>query len=153
MIMLMKKSPSKRLKEKIFACVSSFQKLGTAVKEALEQGKEEGFSDKEIGKMIREEMLQAGFDRSTVTGYLPSSAKQTPRGKPGSGNKISRKDLQTGAVEYPMLGQEQIQESDVLAKDDFEEQKIQTDEDKNSPTPKARIVDVQRVASSDGNIE
>jgi hypothetical protein len=59
MIMLMEKekekAPSKRLKEKIHACISSFQKLGTAVKEALKQGREEGFTDKEI--VIREEML------------------------------------------------------------------------------------------------
>jgi uncharacterized protein YggL (DUF469 family) len=55
------KAPSKKLKEKIHACISSFQKIGTAVKEALEQGRKEGFDDKEVGKMIREEMLRAGL--------------------------------------------------------------------------------------------
>jgi hypothetical protein len=147
------KAPSKELKEKIHACISSFQKLGTAVNEALEQGRKEGFADKEIGKMIRDEMLQAGFERSTVAGYLPSSAKQKPRGKPGSHNKISGKNPQTQAVDSPVLEQEQIQESDVLAIDDFEEKKEQTDEEKNRPVPETPVVHVQRVTPSRDNIE
>jgi hypothetical protein len=140
------KAPSKKLKEKIHACISSFQKLGTAINEVLEQGRKEGFTDKEIGKMIRNEMLQAGFERSTIVGYLPSSAKQKPRGKPGSRNKISGKNPQTEAVEYPELEEEQIQESDILAKDDFEEQKIQVDEEKNRPVLDSCVVDVQRAS-------
>jgi hypothetical protein len=140
------KAPSKKLKEKIHACISSFQKLGTAVNEALEQGRKEGFADKEIGKMIRDEMLQAGFERSTVAGYLPSSAKQKPRGKPGSHNKISGKNPQTEAVKDPKLDGEQIDESDILAKDDFEEQ------EKNRPVPYSRA-DVQHAAPSKSVIE
>src|SRR5918999_6512144 len=70
------KSPSKKLKEKIHACISSLQKLGTAVNGALEQGREEGFSDKEIGRMIREEMLRAGLTRQTVSNYYPKVRKQ-----------------------------------------------------------------------------
>jgi restriction endonuclease Mrr len=142
------KAPSKKLKEKIHACISSFQKLGAAVNEALEQGRKEGFTDREIGKMIRDEMLQAGFERSTIAGYLPSSAKQRPRGKPGSHNKISGKNPQTGAVENPRLEEEQIQESDILAKDDFDEQK-RIDEEENRPVPVPvpdSRADVQRVA-------
>jgi hypothetical protein len=45
-------TPSDRLKEKIHACVSSFQKLGAAVKEALEQGRKEGFTDTTIFKSL-----------------------------------------------------------------------------------------------------
>lgn len=146
------KAPSKRLKEKIHACIASFQKLGTAVYEALEQGRKEGFTDKEIGKMIREEMLQAGFERSTVASYLPSSAKQRPRGKPGSRNKISGKNPQTNAVDDPKLEEEQLQ-YEILAKDDREEQNNKIHENKNSPTPEAPAVDVLRVGSSVGNIE
>jgi hypothetical protein len=140
-------TPSDRLKEKIHACVSSFQKLGAAVKEALEQGRKEGFTDREIGKMIRDEMLQVGFERSTIAGYLPSSAKQKPRGKPGSRNKISGKNPQTGAVEDPRLEEEQIQESDILAKDDLDEQKKQIHEKENRPIPVYDSrADVQHVA-------
>ena len=141
------KVPSEKLKEKIHACISSFQKLGAAVNEALEQGRKEGFTDREIGKMIRDEMLQAGFERSTIAGYLPNSAKQKPRGKPGSRNKISGKNPQTGAVEDPRLEEEQIQESDILAKDDFDEQKKQIDEEEDRPVPVPDSrVDVQRIA-------
>jgi hypothetical protein len=97
--------------------------------------------------MIRDEMLQAGFERSTIAGYLPSSAKQKPRGKPGSRNKISGKNPQTGAVEDPRLEEEQIQESDILAKDDFDEQKKQIDEEEDRPVPVPDSrVDVQRIA-------
>jgi hypothetical protein len=147
------KAPSKKLKEKIHACVSSFQKLGTTVNEALEQGREEGFTDKEIGKMIRDEMLRAGFDRSTVAGYLPSSAKQKPRGKPGSGNKISRKNLQTEAVVQPEIPQFILKEEDVLAIDDIEEQKQQMDAVGNTPIPQPSVVDTQRVTPSDSVIK
>jgi hypothetical protein len=141
-------TPSERLKEKIHACISSFQKLGAAVKEALEQGRTEGFTDREIGKMIRVEMLQAGFERSTIAGYLPSSAKQRPRGKPGSRNKISGKNPQTGAVEDPRLDEEQIQESDILAKDDFEELNKSKHEEKYRPVPEAHVADLERVTPS-----
>jgi hypothetical protein len=48
------KAPSEKLKEKIHACISSFQKLGGAVNEALEQGRKERFTDREIGKMGRD---------------------------------------------------------------------------------------------------
>jgi hypothetical protein len=149
MTILLEKAPSENLKEKIHACISSFQKLGAAVNEALEQGRKEGFTDREIGKMIRDEMLQAGFERSTIAGYLPSSAKQKPRGKPGSRNKISGKNPQTEAVEDPRLKEEQIQESDILAKDDFDEQKKQIDEEEDRPVPVPvpdSRADVQRIA-------
>jgi hypothetical protein len=146
------KAPSKKLKEKIHACISSFQKLGMAVNEAFEQGRKEGFTDKEIGKVIRDKMLQAGFERSTIAGYLPSSAKQKPRGKPGSRNKISGKNPQTEAVKDPKLDGEQIDESDILAKDDFEEQEKQIDEEKNRPVPYSRA-DVQHAAPSKSVIE
>jgi hypothetical protein len=156
MIMLMEKekekAPSMRLKEKIHACIASFQKLGTAVNEALEQGRKEGFTDKEIGKIIREEMLQAGFERSTVASYLPFSAKQRPRGKPGSRNKISGKNPQTNAVDDPKLEEEQLQD-EVLAIDDREEQNKQMHKNKISPTTEAPAVDVRRVGSLVGNTE
>jgi hypothetical protein len=142
------KAPSKELKEKVHECISSFQKLGAAVNEALEQGRKEGFTDKEIGKMIRDEMLQAGFERSTIAGYLPSSAKQRPRGKPGSRNKISGKNPQTEAVKVPRLDEEQIQESDILAKDDFEELNKSKHEEKYRPVPEAHIADLERVTPS-----
>ena len=152
------KAPSEKLKEKIHACISSLQKLRTAVNEALEQGREEGFSDKEIGKMIREEMLRAGLTRQTVSNYLPKSAKAKPRGNP-SGRfpepKFSKKFLLNEAVVQQEIPQPEmvVKEEDVLAIDDFEEQKEQTDEEKNRPVPETPVVYVQRVTPSRGNIE
>jgi hypothetical protein len=154
MLLEKQKAPSEKLKEKIHACMSSTQKLGAAVNEALEQGRKEGFTDREIGRMIRDEMLRAGFERSTIAGYLPSSAKQKPRGKPGSYNKISGKNPQTEAVENRELEEEQIQESDILAKDDFEEQKKRIDEGVNRPVALPNLrTDAQCVASLENVIE
>ena len=69
------KKPSRVLERKINVCASNFKKLADSIKDALEQGRKEGFSDKEIGKMIREKMLQAGFERRTIINYLPSYRK------------------------------------------------------------------------------
>lgn len=72
--------PSERLLARIHECVTGFKKLQDAVNDALEQGHREGYSDKETGDMIRKEMIAAGLHRSTVTRYLPESAKAKPRG-------------------------------------------------------------------------
>src|ERR687891_2282787 len=129
MNMLMKKekekAPSKKLEEKVHACVSSFQKLGNAVNEALEQGRQEGFTDREIGQMIREEMLRAGLTRQTVSNYLPKSAKAKPRGNPSgrfSEPKFSKNFLLNEAVELSGKPQpETILKEDILVIDEIEE--------------------------------
>src|SRR5215217_6334833 len=145
------KVPSKKLKEKIHACVSSFRKVGTAVEDAFELGREEGFTDKEIGKMIREEMLGAGLTRQTVSNYLPNSAKAKPRGNP-SGRppepKFSKKFLLNEIVVKPELSHIEtiVKEEDVLVLDDIEEQKQQMDAVENTPMPQPSVVDMQRVA-------
>jgi hypothetical protein len=69
------KQPSERLKQAINNCSLGFKKLADAIHEALELGKQEGFSPKEIGKMIREEMVRNGFTDRTVRKYLPAEAK------------------------------------------------------------------------------
>ena len=69
------KQPSDRLKQAINNCSLGFKKLADAIHEALELGKQEGFSPKEIGKMIREEMVRNGFTDRTVRKYLPAEAK------------------------------------------------------------------------------
>jgi hypothetical protein len=74
------KKPSKKLQAKIRAIPTAFKKLEDSVYEALELGKEEGFTEKEIGQMIREEMVKAGYSIRTVQRYLPAEAKAKPRG-------------------------------------------------------------------------
>jgi hypothetical protein len=152
MNMLMKKekekAPSKKLKEKLHACASSFQKLGNAVNEVLEQGRQEGFTDREIGQMIREEMLRAGLTRQTVSNYLPKSAKAKPRGNPSgrfSGPKFSKNFLLNAAVELPGEPQpEAILIEDILAIDEIEEQKQQTNTVGNAPVSESSVVGIQR---------
>jgi hypothetical protein len=74
------KRPSAKLQEKIRACASTFRSLNAIVNEVIEFGMSEGFTPKEIGNFIREEMLRSGLSRRTVTNYLPSELKAKPRG-------------------------------------------------------------------------
>jgi type II secretory pathway component PulM len=64
----LRQQPSETLREKIQnfvadfkSCTTSFKKLEDAVKEALAQGRQEGYTDKEIGDMIRKELAAAGL--------------------------------------------------------------------------------------------
>ena len=84
--------PSETLREKIHdcvadfkSCITGFKKLDDAVKEALVQGRQEGYTDKEIGDMIRKELAAAGISNRTITRYLPAEVKR-------SGGYSSRKD-------------------------------------------------------------
>lgn len=81
------KRPSAKLQEKIRACASTFRSLNAIVNEVIEIGKSEGFTPKEIGNFIREEMLRSGLSRRTVTNYLPSELKAKPRGVQGAAAK------------------------------------------------------------------
>jgi hypothetical protein len=74
------KRPSAKLQEKIIACVSTIRSLNAMVNEVIEIGKSEGFTPKEIGNFIHEEMHRIGLTRRTVTNYLPSELKAKPRG-------------------------------------------------------------------------
>jgi len=49
------------------------------VEKAFITGRSEGFSDKQIGRMIRERMLSVGYDPSTIRRALPISAKDTTK--------------------------------------------------------------------------
>jgi hypothetical protein len=85
------KRPSAKLQEKIRACASAFRSLNDIVDEVIEDGKSEGFTHKEIGNLIREEMLRSGLSRRTVTRYLPSELKAKPRGITASSKQIRDK--------------------------------------------------------------
>jgi hypothetical protein len=75
-----KRQPSARLQEKIRNCVSVFRSLNETVNEVIEIGKSEGFTPKEIGQFIRQEMIKSGLSSRTVTRYLPAELKAKPRG-------------------------------------------------------------------------
>jgi NAD(P)-dependent dehydrogenase (short-subunit alcohol dehydrogenase family) len=70
-----KKQPSETLIKLTEDCVSQFGKLNITVNKALEQGRLEGFSDMDVGDMIRKKLLAAGYSRMTVSRALPPSAK------------------------------------------------------------------------------
>jgi hypothetical protein len=77
------KQPSKKLREKIGEVANHIRNCATAVNEALALGKEEGFSDKEIGLMIREQLKQLGYDPRSIRRALPSSIKDLSKVKKG----------------------------------------------------------------------
>lgn len=84
------KRPSAKLQEKIKTCVSMFRSLNETVNEVIALGQKEGFTPKEIGQFIRQEMIKAGLSRMTITRYLPAELKAKPRGF-----QVSNKMLQT----------------------------------------------------------
>lgn len=102
------RQPSDRLKQAINNCSLGFKKLADAIHEALELGKQEGFSPKEIGKMIRLELKSNNFSDSTIRRYLPAEAKMLSKvrkqvgefainltAKSGPEPKLLPKDYQT----------------------------------------------------------
>jgi hypothetical protein len=72
-----KLKPSSKLQAAIHDVVSCFQKTASAIDEAFEIGREEGFTDMEIGNMIRKEMRSVGYNSRTIRRALPSTAKHT----------------------------------------------------------------------------
>lgn len=83
------RQPSTELQEKIKLCVSAFRSLNETVQEVIDLGQKEGFSTKEIGQLIRNEMTKAGLSRMTISRYLPTDFKAKPRGRPqGNSNNL-----------------------------------------------------------------
>jgi hypothetical protein len=72
---LSRKYPSKKLRDAINNVVNSFQKTALTIDEVFAIGRKEGFSDIEIGNIVRKEMLAANYDPRTIRRALPSSAK------------------------------------------------------------------------------
>jgi hypothetical protein len=70
------KVPSKKLKDAIHNVRLGFEKLQGVVIKALEIGRAEGFTDIEIGVMVKMEMLEAGYSARTVYNILPDTAKR-----------------------------------------------------------------------------
>jgi hypothetical protein len=102
------KQPSKTLNKLVDKCVSQFGKLNTTVNAALEQGRKEGFEDRQVGDMIRRKLLAAGYSRMTVSRALPASAKNKPRGKQLA-ISVSNKMLQNSADSSPLISNKMLQ--------------------------------------------
>src|SRR4051812_37795345 len=71
------RQPSERLALAVKECALGFRKLQDSIEDALSIGRSEGYADKEIGVMIRQEMLANNYSIRTVQRYLPASAKRS----------------------------------------------------------------------------
>jgi hypothetical protein len=69
------KQPSEQLKQKLDNIVKHIQNCATLINEAFALGLKEGFSEKEIGKMIREQLARIGYNPRTIRRALPPSIK------------------------------------------------------------------------------
>lgn len=73
------KQPSDELKQLIDKVVRNIHTSAGIVEQAFIKGRTEGFSDKQIGRMIRSHMLSLGYDPSTIRRALPPSSKDTTK--------------------------------------------------------------------------
>jgi hypothetical protein len=73
-------SPSNKLLSLVKEIASSFMKLEDKINKAVATGEEEGFTARQVGDLIKEEMKIAGRSMRTVQLYLPAEAKGKPRG-------------------------------------------------------------------------
>jgi 16S rRNA U1498 N3-methylase RsmE len=78
---LRKKEPSKKLRDAIHNAVGIFIKTAKSIDKVFSIGREEGFSDMEIGYMIRKEMSAANYDPRTIRRALPPSAKHVEKAR------------------------------------------------------------------------
>lgn len=72
---LILKKPSEKLRKKLDDVVKHIRNCATFVDEVIVLGKEEGFSEKEIGRMLREKLKRLGYDSRSIRRALPSSTK------------------------------------------------------------------------------
>lgn len=79
------KKPSKQLQQIITKIGSTFMTLEDSINEALKLGRAEGFTDMEIGDMIRAEFKRLNRPRMTLSRYLPVTAKHMEKARPKSG--------------------------------------------------------------------
>jgi len=100
---LTKKEPSKKLRKAIDDMVDCFQKTATSIDSVFSIGREEGFSDMEIGNMIRKGMLAANYDSRTIRRALPLSAKHIEkiRRRKAFADKMSANEHEDGVNMQP----------------------------------------------------
>lgn len=69
------RKPSERLTVAIKECASGFKRLRDNINDAIEIGKIEGYTTKEVGDMIRQELANNQFSDRSIRRYLPAEAK------------------------------------------------------------------------------
>src|SRR5688500_118151 len=103
--MLDKLKPSAKLQAAINNVVGEFQKIAVAIDQAIRIGREEGFSDLEIGNMIRKGMLAAGYDPRTIRRALPASAKHIEKTRRDYGDEDKMSSYECENIAKPVIVQ------------------------------------------------
>jgi hypothetical protein len=75
------KQPSVELNQQIEQAVNHLHASAVLIEKAFVTGRTEGFSDQQIGRMIKSHMLSLGYDPSTIRKALPSSAKDMTKAR------------------------------------------------------------------------
>jgi|SRR4051794_33146634 len=74
-ILISGRQPSDRLQQAITACATGFKRLRDNINDAIEIGKQEGYTAKQVGDMIRTELAKNNFGDRSIRRYLPTEAK------------------------------------------------------------------------------
>lgn len=74
-VLKQKKKVSKRLQTLLDSVSQQVLKLENTVKKVYKIGREDGFTDMEIGDMLRAAMKKGGYTDRTIRNHLPESAK------------------------------------------------------------------------------
>jgi hypothetical protein len=69
------KQPAEKLREKLDAVVTHFRNAAPLVNEIFTLARKEGFSEKEIGQMIRNRLVQLGYNPRSIRRLLPPTPK------------------------------------------------------------------------------
>jgi hypothetical protein len=78
------KQPSAKLKKKLDDVATHLVNAASLVDEVFTLGREEGFSDNEIGQMVRDRLSQLGYNPRSIRRLLPSSAKDLTKNRKGN---------------------------------------------------------------------
>jgi hypothetical protein len=75
------REPSEKLKKKLDEVTTNLVNATSLVNEVFTLGREEGFSDNEIGQMVRDRLAELGYNPRSIRRVLPSSAKDLTKAR------------------------------------------------------------------------
>jgi hypothetical protein len=82
------REPSEKLKKKLDDVATHLRNAVSLVDGVFILGREEGFSDNEIGQMVRDRLRQLGYNPRSIRRLLPSSAKDLTKSRKGNLGRI-----------------------------------------------------------------
>lgn len=75
------REPSEKLKKKLDEVATNLVNATSLVAEVFTLGREEGFSDNEIGQMVRDRLAELGYNPRSIRRLLPPSAKDLTKSR------------------------------------------------------------------------